>query len=284
MIKRVVAVGLVIVSSALALAGGPLDAAVEAFRQGDYAKTVELASAVKADDAARPRAAYLAGEAHLQLESWSDAAAAFKEVLAKKADSVPALTGLGRAQTGSGAAEEAVATLEKAVKLDAKDAVARRSLGEARIAKGDPEKGRADLDAATKLDPKDILASRSYVESLIAADKLDSAAKEADRLAKAAPDQAMGLFLKALVLDRDKKHKDAIDAYEKALAKDDQFLDAHKNLAILCVAQSNTYQDRERVKKAFDHFERYFALGGRDEKLREIYTTIKSVLAQYGFK
>ena len=131
---------------------------------------------------------------------------------------------------------------------------------------------------------KDILASRSLVEALVAADKLDPAGKEADRLAKAAPENAMGLFLKALVLDRSAKHKDAIEAYEKALAKDDKFLDAHKNLAILCVAQSTTYQDRERVKKAFDHFERYFALGGKDEKLKELYTTIKSVLAEYGFK
>jgi tetratricopeptide (TPR) repeat protein len=282
--RNALAVGLVIVSSALALAGGPLDAAMEAFRQGDYAKTVELASSVKADDAARPKAAYLTGEADLALEKWDDAAKAFQEVLAKKADNLPALVGVGRAQTGKGATDDAVKTLEKAVKLDAKDVAARRSLGEARLAAGDAEKARADLDAAMKLDPKDVLSSRSLVEADLRGEKYDLAAREADRLVKAAPDAAMGLFLRALVLDRQGKDKDAIDAYEKAIAKDDKFLDAHKNLAILCVAKNNLYQDRERTKKAFDHFARYFELGGRDDELKKLYETIKSFLEQNGFK
>ena len=279
--RNALAVGLVIISSALALAGGPLDAAMDAYRQGDYAKTVELASAVKADDAARPRAAYLTGEADLALEKWDDAAEAFQEVLGKKADNLPALVGIGRAQTGKGETGDAIKTLEKAVKLDAKDVAARRALGEARLAAGDAEKARADLEAAVKLDPKDVLSSRSLVEADIRGEKFDLATKEADRLTKAVPDQAMGLFLHALVLDRKGEHKDAIDAYEKAIAKDDKCLDAHKNLAILCVAQSNTYQDKARVKKAFEHFDRYFALGGRDEELKTTYATIKSVLADY---
>lgn len=278
------AVPLVFAASALALAGGPLDAAIEAFRQGDYAKTAELASSVKADDAARPRAAYLAGEADLALARWDDAAKAFSEVLAKKADNVPALVGLGRAQTGKGSADDAIVTLEKAAKLDAKDVVARRSLGEARFAKGDLEKARADLETAVKLDPKDPLSSRSLVELDLKAEKPDLAAKEADRLAKTIPESPMGHFLRGLVLDRKGEHRDAIDAYEKAISKDDKFIDAHKNLAILCIAQSNTYQDRARVKKAFEHFDRYFALGGKDAELKQTYETIKSVLAEYGIK
>lgn len=282
--RAALAVPLVFVASALALAGGPLDAAIEAFRQGDYAKAAELASSVKAGDAARPKAAYLLGEADLALGRFDDAEKAFGEVLAKKADNVPALVGKGRAQTGKGSADDAIVTLEKAAKLDAKDVAARRSLGEARFAKGDLEKAKADLEAATKLDPKDPLSSRSLVELHLKAEKPDLAAKEADRLAKAAPEGPMGHFLRGLVLDRKGEHKDAIEAYEKAIAKDDRFLDAHKNLAILCIAQSNTYQDRARVTKSFEHFERYFALGGKDEELKKTYETIKSVLAEYGIK
>lgn len=271
-------------AAVFALAGDPLADAMDAYRRGEYAKVVELASSVKADDAARPKAAYLAGEAELLLEKWDDAAKDFGEILAKKPDNVPALVGLGRAQTGKGSADEAIVTLEKAVKLDAKDVAARRSLGEARLAKGDLDKAKTDLEAATKLDPKDPLSARSLVETHIRAEKFDAAGKEAERLAKAVPESAMGHFLKGLVLDRKGETKDAIDAYEKAIAKDDRFLDAHKNLAILCVAQSNTYQDRARVKKAFEHFQRYFDLGGKDAELKETYQTIKDVLAQYGFK
>jgi len=282
--RNALAVGLVIVSGALAFAGEPLAAAMEAFKQGDYAKTVELASAVKADDAARPRAAYLVGEADVALGKWDEAEKAFAEVLDKKPDSLPALVGLGRAQTGGGSTDAAIATLEKAVKLDAKDVSARRSLGEARTAKGDLEKAKADLEAAVKLDPKDPLSSRSLVDVHMKSEKFDLAAKEADRLAKAVPESPMGHFLRGLVLDKKGETKDAIDAYEKAISKDDKFIDAHKNLAILCIAQSNTYQDRARVKMAFEHFDRYSALGGKDEELKTTYKTIKDVLAQYGFK
>jgi len=280
----VLAYAALLAASALARAGDPLADAMDAYRRGEYAKVVELASSVKADDASRPKAAYLAGEAELLLEKWDDAAKDFGEILAKKPDNVPALVGLGRAQTGKGSADEAIVTLEKAVKLDAKDVAARRSLGEARLVKGDLDKAKTDLEAATKLDPKDPLSARSLVETHIRAEKFDAAGKEAERFAKAVPESAMGHFLKGLVLDRKGETKDAIEAYEKAIAKDDRFLDAHKNLAILCVAQSNTYQDRARVKKAFEHFQRYFDLGGKDAELKETYQTIKDVLAQYGFK
>jgi tetratricopeptide (TPR) repeat protein len=279
-----VVLGLVVVASSLAFAGGALDEAMEAFRSGDYAKAAELASSVRAEDAARPKAAYLLGETDLVLQKWDGALVAFREVLAKKSDSLPALVGLGRAQTGKGSADDAIATLEKAVQLDAKDVAARRSLGEARLAKGDLDKAKADLETATKLDPKDPLSARALVEVHVRAEKFDSAAKEADRLAKALPDHPMGPFLRAFVLDRQGKDRDAIESYEKAIAKDDRFLDAHKNLAILCIARSNTYQDRERVKKAFDHFKRYFDLGGKDEELKGLYEQIKTVLEQYGFK
>jgi tetratricopeptide (TPR) repeat protein len=272
-----------LLASALA-ADDPLAPLMEAWKAGEFAKVAELAAAVKADDPMRSKAAYLAGEADLLVEKWDDAMTAFREVLAKKADSVPALVGLGRAQTAKGTHDEAVATLEKAAKLDPKDAPARRSLGEARLAKGDLDKARGDLEAAIKLDPKDPLTSRALVDALVKSDKIESAGREAERLAKALPDHPMGHFLHALVLDRQGKDKDAIEAYEKAIGKDDKFIDAHKNLAILCVAKSNTYQDRERVKKAFEHFQRYFDLGGKDEALRQDYLQIKAVLAEYGFK
>ena len=86
----------------------------------------------------------------------------------------------------------------------------------------------------------------------------------------------MGDFLVGLALDRQDKDDDAIAAYERALAKDDHFLDAHKDLAILCHVKSNTYQDQVRVKKAFEHYERYFALGGADERLKQMYATMKA--------
>ncbi|MCE9638442.1 MAG: tetratricopeptide repeat protein [Planctomycetes bacterium] len=265
-------------AAAFAHADDPLVAAMDAYKSGDYEKAAELASAVPADDPERLRAAYMLGEADLLLSKWVGAEKAFREVLEKKANSVPALVGLGRAQIGGGSPLDAIVTLEKATKIDAKDAGARRALGEARYANGDADKARADLEAAVKLDPKDPLASRSLVEVLIKTDKVDAAAKEAERIAKAIPEHPMGHFLHAYVLDRQGRDKDAIEEYEKAIAKDDKFLDAHKNLAILCVARNPSYGDKERTKKAMDHFERYFALGCKDQALKDAYEQIKAFL------
>lgn len=271
-----------VAAAVLAVADDPLAPAVDAYTGGDYEKAAELASAIAADDPARLKAAYLVGEASLALGKWVGAENAFREILAKKPENVPALVGLGRTQLRSGSHVEAVATLEKAVKLDAKDVAARRTLGEARAAKGDLEKAETDLEAAVKLDPKDPFTSRSLVEVLIKADKVNYAAKEADRLAKALPDHPMGHFLRGYTLDRQGRDKDAIEAYEKALSKDDKFIDAHKDLAILCVTKNPSYSDKERTQKAMSHFQRYFELGGKDDELKDKYEQIKSFLESQG--
>jgi len=275
----VAAAAVAVAASFVLAADDPLAPAMEAFKSGDYAKAVELASAVKPEDPLRLKAAYIVGEADLAQEKWDDAQTAFQEILAKKADNVPALVGTGRANLGKGANDAAIESFEKAAKTDPKDAAARRGLGDAHLAKGETDKAIIDLAAAIKLDPKDPLASRSYVEALLKNDKtVDAAGKEASRLASALPDHPMGHFLVGWVFDREKKAKDAIEEYEKALAKDDKFIDAHKNLAILCVSQNPNYGDKEKTKKALEHFKRYFELGGKDESLKTTYEQIKGFL------
>jgi hypothetical protein len=77
-------------------------------------------------------------------------------------------------------------------------------------------------------------------------------------------------------------HSSQCAAYEKAISLDDAFLDAHKNLAILCLTDNPTYQDRERTAKAMKHFQRYFDLGGKDPTLEQSYRQIKGFLDQAG--
>ena len=42
----------------------------------------------------------------------------------------------------------------------------------------------------------------------------------------------------------------------------------------LCHTLSNTYQDKERTRLAYEHYERYFALGGSDASLRATYDSL----------
>ena len=277
-VRHALVAAALLAASIPALAADALTPALDAYKAGEYEKAAELAAAVPADDPLRLRAAYVLGEANMLVGKWVGAEKAFREILEKKPDNVPALVGLGRAQVGGGSADDGIATLEKAVKLDSKDAGARRALGEARAAKGDLDAARKDLEAAAKLDPKDPLSSRALVEVLVKSDKIDEARKEAERIAKALPEHPMSHFLHGYVLDRQGRDKEAIEAYEKAIAKDDRFIDAHKNLAILCVARNPGYADKERTKTAMEHFERYFALGGKDDELKDKYEQIKAFL------
>ena len=93
----------------------------------------------------------------------------------------------------------------------------------------------------------------------------------AETLVKLMPKHPMGYFLRGVALDRGGKADDAIAAYEAAIARDGTFIDAHKNLAILCTTQNPMYSNKERTQKALKHYERYFELGGEDEELQQIY-------------
>lgn len=264
-----------------AFAGGPVDDALAAFKAGEYEKAVEIASKVPEGDAARAKALYLVGESELARERWDEAKTAFDAVLEAKKDSVPALTGVGRALAGKGDREAAETALKKAVALDAKDASAHRALGELLLAEEKTDDARKELETAYKLDPKDPLNARSLVEGHLRANAPDAAQKVADAFAKTAPDSATAHFLKGLVLDRRGKAGDAIEHYEKAVKADDRYLDAHRNLAVVYTTSNANYANPDKVEKAVAHAERYIELGGKDKQLKELLDQIKGFLDQY---
>jgi len=276
--RPLLALAALLLAPALALAADPVEEALASFKAGEYAKAAETAGAVKAEDPLYPKAQYLVGESQLALGDAALAEKAFRAGLEKKPESCPLLTGLGRALTVSGSKDDALKALQHALKVDAKDPAAHRAMGECLAAQGKGPDARKELEAAFKLDAKDPLTCRSLVELLVKQDDLDAAEAYAGKCKAADPKSAMGDFLQGVVLDKRKKGKEAIEAYEEALKKDPKFLDAHKNLAILCVADNPSYTNRERTQKAFDHFAKYFELGGKDDELKQTYLTIKGFL------
>jgi tetratricopeptide (TPR) repeat protein len=259
-----------------------LDAALKAFSEGDAKKTVELLEKIPAGSKLRPKADYLAGKANLLLGETAKAETAFRAVLAARPKSVPARTGLGKALLARGEAADAVTELEKAVAADKRDVDARRTLGTALAAAGKRKEALSALKKAWKQDKKDALTARAFVTVLLDADMTAEAKSVAKAILKAHRDEPMGYFLTGLVLDREKQTDEAEKAYLAAVGKDDRFIDAHKNLAILYHSVNPTYRDIERTKKSMHHYERYFALGGRDEELKKVYLQTKGFLEQMG--
>ena len=255
----------------LAAGGTPLEQATKAFQSGEYAKVLELAAAPGASASDAPRLAYLAGEAQLALGAPSEAERSFRAVLAARPKAVPAQVGLARALTALARFDEAEPVLAGVLAAEPKDVGALVAHGLLLSNTGKSDEAKKTLAQAWKLDPKGPLTARGYVEVLLRADDVPGAAAVAEQFLSARPQHPLGPFLFAWTLERDGEDEQAIEQYQAALERDPNFIDAHKNLAILCHTLSNTYKVKERVLLAYEHYERYFALGGKDPELQRMY-------------
>lgn len=268
------------VTSASALAQ-TLAEAMTAFKAGEWPQVFSAVEAVPADSPERPRALFVAGEAHLVVGRPKEAEQCFRSVLDARPSALPAKVGLGRALTASGALDEAAKVLAEAANADAKDVTIKQALGELHVRSNQLDLARAELAEAWALDPKNAFVARSYCEALWAANDDANASKIVAQLAKTLPKHPMAPFLQAIALERAGKDADAIVAYEKAIALDETFLDAHKNLAILCHTRNPLYQDAKRTDLAFEHYQRYFELGGQDDELQKNYTVLVDTFEKY---
>ncbi len=108
-------------------------------------------------------------------------------------------------------------------------------------------------------------------------DRADTLAQEADRLALTQPQQAIKLYLQAILSDPQNsraylglgnayqasdQNDMAVAAYQKALTETTQYREAHYHLGIL-------FERHEKdLSKAREHYRAYLDLGGIDQRVR----------------
>jgi tetratricopeptide (TPR) repeat protein len=258
-----------------------VDAALKLVAEGKFADALDAAKAVPDTATTYLKARYVVGEMELLLGDPAAAKEAFETVVAKK-PSAAALAGAGRALMASGDAAGAVAPLAKAVAADPKAARYHAWLGIARVRSDAFGEGRKELDAAAKLDPADVDVVRAIVEDRLIADDGLGAEKAVAAFMKAKKDNPFGPFLQGIVLDKAGKYDEAIAAYQKAIALDPGFLDARRNLAIICVTQNPSYKDAKRTKIALEQLEAYVKLGGREESLKRLAEQLPGLVEKAG--
>jgi tetratricopeptide (TPR) repeat protein len=269
---RLLALFLLTLSAGAAPAGETaLERAVADFQAGRFSAVVAARETLPQDAHERARVQYLVGEALLVLDRFEEAERAFADALSARPKAVPALVGRGRALTGLGRFDDAGAPLKAALELERGDVGARVALGELALAKGDLEGARERLGEAHAAAPDDALAARAWFEVLLRSGSRAEAAELAESLIARRPQHPLGDFLLAVVMEQDGDDRSAQAQYLRALELDPTFLDAHKNLAILCHTLSQDYTDKERAKLAYDHYAAYFRLGGGDAHLRALY-------------
>ncbi len=256
-----------------------VDAALKLAAEGKFSEALDAARAVPDTEKTYLKARYVVGEMELLLGDPAAAKEAFETVVEKK-PSAAALAGVGRSLLASGDAAGAVAPLVKAVAADPKAARYHAWLGIARVRSDAIGEGRKELDAAVKLDPADVDVVRAVVEDRLIAEDATGADKAIAAFMKAKKDNPFGPFLQGVVFDKTGKYDEAIAAYQKAIALDPGFLDARRNLAIVCVTQNPSYKDAKRTKIALEQLEAYVKLGGRDESLKRLAEQLPGFVAK----
>ncbi len=252
-------------------AAATLESATKAFEEGRFDDCAKACADLPKTGDEGARALYLRGESLLLLHKAEEAEKDFRAVLKLHAKSVPARIGLGRALAAKGSLEDAEKELREVVKTEKKNAVAHRALGEVLVARQQYSDARTILNKAWKLDEGNPLTAIPLVDAELGYKNAKGALGIAKDVVKAHPDHPVGHFLAGRALEYDGEWEAAVEAYEKAVACDDTYLDAHKNLAIVLHTQNPMYRDRPMLDKAMTHYARYFELGGNAPELRDIY-------------
>lgn len=157
------------------------------------------------------------GDAQLGLGRLEQGCALFAQSVGTDPANVPTYWGLAECAVAANDFALARGHLERALKIDAKDAGTWILVGELDRLKNDAKTAEADYLNALKSDPKNVAAHLSLASLHLAAGRFEAAQTEVGAARKSAPNNLMVEYTQALVYFRQGKQSQARDALQEVL-------------------------------------------------------------------
>jgi tetratricopeptide (TPR) repeat protein len=159
------------------------------------------------------------GRLALEAKRYPEAVTEFRKAVAAKPGSVPAHINLGAALTQTGDLKGAAAQFEEILRVDPKNTVAHFNLAVLLANEKKHSPAIAHLESVLSADPGDLTARFLLAQELLKAGRPEDALAEFSRVAQADPNNEEALLEQVKLLQRNRQHKQALDALETSHAR-----------------------------------------------------------------
>lgn len=144
-------IGLLLVTSSVALSQSSLDKAKKSFSERDYAKASAYALAAVNENPKNSEAMIIAGDALMESNKLDSAMILYKSAEKLSPKNAAAVRKIGQVLSKQGKHQDAIKTLQKAVTLNTKDSYTYLALGEAMLKSESPDQAEQPLLKAKEL-------------------------------------------------------------------------------------------------------------------------------------
>lgn len=220
---------------------------------GNYEQGIKNAERVLAEQPDNELAKRVLAATQLKLGDPQDALATLIPLLDQRPDDSRLLALAGQAYQQSGNYHQALKTLSQAESLDPTNPALKQQKAANLLALGQSDQAIAELERAVKLSDKDTRADISIVTLHLQRNEFDKALMAIDALEKKLPNRAMIHNLRAAAFLGKKDKTSARKSLERALALDPNYVPAATSLAYLELSENHMDAAKKRFEGILAH-------------------------------
>ena len=217
-----------------------LEAAIRSFREASELDPDFALAFARLAEALRMRYALTRDETYLE-----DAAASAEEAVRLNAGLAPVQVAYGRVQATRGNMDLALAALQRAVAIDPNDAKAHQAIATVYERLGRLEDAEASFQKAIAFDPENTSILDSYANFLFRQSRFEDAARQWQTVIRIAPDNFAALVNLGSAFGETGKTAEAITVYQRAIELRPSYM-AYSNLGT-AYARAERYDEAEEA-------------------------------------